>query len=229
MRIVALIPARGGSKGIPKKNLQVVSGKTLVALRIEQAKKSRCSEVYVSTDDAEIANEARKFGALIIDRPTILAQDESSTDAVLKHAIEFLNLGSNDIVVLLQPTSPFISYRKINECLNLLMSNLEVNSVITLKMGHEFIWRDFSSFLEPVNHERLSRKRRQDLHMDGSETGGCYAIKVSGFFLSQVRFPAPTLAIPVNIVQALDIDSLVDLRIARELTEFKNVEDYDLT
>ena len=108
MRIVALIPARGGSKGIPRKNLRDLNGVPLVAHKIIQAQKSLCSEIWVSSEDIEIQNISQKFGAKVINRPTELATDEAGTDLVIVQAINYLQLNQIDVLVLLQPTSPLI-------------------------------------------------------------------------------------------------------------------------
>ena len=110
MRIVAVIPARGGSKGITRKNLRRLGSDSLLGLKIKQAKSSLCDEIYISTEDYEISNEGLIYGAKVIPRPLGLAQDETSTDLVLLHAVESLELKNTDILVLLQATSPFLEH-----------------------------------------------------------------------------------------------------------------------
>lgn len=114
-KIIAIIPARGGSKGIPRKNIKEIAGKPLVAWTIEVAKESKLlDDFYVSTEDAEIKEISQKYGAKVIDRPLELASDTSSTWDYLKHAIEVTKA---DIIVLLQPTSPVRDGRLIDECI----------------------------------------------------------------------------------------------------------------
>lgn len=104
LAIPAIIPARGGSKGIPRKNLMSMLGKPLLQWSIEAAKAARWIErVYVSTDDADIARLGRSLGAEIIERPAALATDTATTREVLKHAVELLTW---DTLCVLQPTSP---------------------------------------------------------------------------------------------------------------------------
>ena len=226
MRIVAIIPARGGSKGIPRKNLQLIDGKTLVELRVIEAFKSKCTEVIVSTDDAEIAEISIKAGAKVISRPKEIATDEASTESVLIHACEELRLLDQDFMVLLQPTSPFITYLDINKCIETLTSNDTINSAITLRMGHDFIWRFDGAFFNPFGHERTRRMRRQELPIEGTETGGCYAIRISEFKKVLVRFPAPTAAVPVNIIKSIDIDTVADLDLVRSLTSAMSINSF---
>ena len=119
--ILGITPARGGSKGIPRKNIKIIAGKPLVAWTIDVAKKSKLLDRYiVSTEDKKVAEIARKYGAEIIYRPPELATDEASTASVLQHAIGQINC---DIIVLLQPTSPIRRPGLIDECIKEFIDN----------------------------------------------------------------------------------------------------------
>src|SRR5437764_11026274 len=116
--MLALIPARGGSKGIPRKNLAPVAGKPLLVWTIEVARAAASVDrVVVSTDDAEIAETARSARAEVLERPVELAGDETPMAAVVRHAVEAL---APEIVVLLQPTSPLRTARHVDEAVSLL-------------------------------------------------------------------------------------------------------------
>jgi CMP-N-acetylneuraminic acid synthetase len=222
VRIVAVIPARGGSKGITRKNLRRLGSDSLLGLKIKQAKSSLCDEIYISTEDYEISNEGLIYGAKVIPRPLGLAQDETSTDLVLLHAVESLELKNTDILVLLQATSPFLEHEKIDTCIEKLRDSSDLNSVITLRFGHPFMWKDSNGKIEPVGHSRERRPRRQDLGVEGWETGGCYAIRVSALRDQGVRYPKPTAAVGVNQIEALDIDTIEDLEVAHLLAKVRN-------
>lgn len=113
--ILGVIPARGGSKGVPGKNIKMIAGKPLIAWSIEAAQKSRLlDKCIVSTEDAEIAAIAREYGAEVLDRPLELAMDESTTMSVLQHAIEHIPC---DTVVVLQPTCPVRGDQLIDDCI----------------------------------------------------------------------------------------------------------------
>lgn len=113
--IIGLIPARGGSKGIPNKNIKVICGKPLIVWTIEKAKSSRLlDKVIVSTDSEAIAEIARSAGAEILKRPAYLSTDTASTQDVMVHALQ--NFPA-DTLVLLQPTSPCRSEGLIDECI----------------------------------------------------------------------------------------------------------------
>lgn len=114
--ILGVIPARGGSKGIPRKNIKMIAGKPLIAWSIEAAKGSKLLDrCIVSTEDKEIADIARKFGAEVLGRPAKLATDEATTISVLQDVLE--RVDGVDTIVLLQPTSPVRDRELIDECI----------------------------------------------------------------------------------------------------------------
>ncbi len=218
MRVIGLIPARGGSKGIPRKNLRFVGGNPLIGHKIIQAKKSLCTEIWVSTDDSEISQVSENFGANVINRPSELSTDQASTDTMLVHAVMSLNPSPNDIIVLLQATSPLLKLESINACINTLIENPHLNSVITIREAHPFMWETKNGTdWDPTGHIREKRPRRQDLDQDGWETGGCYAIRVSAIFEQQNRYPSPTGGVGVTHIESIDLDTFDDLRVIEEL------------
>ena len=121
MKIMGLIPARGGSKGVPKKNIRMICGKPLIAWTIERAFQSELLDtVVVSTDDEEIAETAKYYGAEVLMRPAYLATDTASTQDVMVHALQ---QKPADILVLLQPTSPCRSNGLIDVCIREFIQN----------------------------------------------------------------------------------------------------------
>jgi CMP-N-acetylneuraminic acid synthetase len=218
MRIVSLIPARGGSKGINRKNLQKVGEISLLEIKILQSRASDCNEIWVSTEDLEIASKSKQNGANIIERPMALAEDDTSTDDMLMHAAETLKLALCDCIILLQPTSPLLRLSSVNKCIEMLLENHELNSVITLRKAHPFMWEE-AEFMnwDPSGHTREVRPRRQELHPSGYETGGCYAIRVQSLYEQRVRYPKPTGIVSVNHLEAIDIDTLEDLSLANSI------------
>jgi len=218
MRIIGIIPARGGSKGIARKNLQPIGNSSLIGLKIIQGIESLCSEVWVSTEDKEISDTSRKHGAQVIPRPQDLSTDDAGTDAVLLHAIEFLNCSDQDILVLLQPTSPLIDLTSIDSCIQKLMDNPQLNSVISIREAHPFMWSTNDHIVwNPEGHTRNLRPRRQDLGKSGWETGGCYSIRVGALREQLVRYPEPTGIVEVSFLEALDVDTPQDLESARRV------------
>jgi N-acylneuraminate cytidylyltransferase len=217
-RVVGLIPARGGSKGIPRKNLQKFGDSNLLSHKISQTRNAGIKEIFVSTEDLEIKKTAISSGANVIDRPMEFATDTSSTDEVVNHAQPQLSLKPQDILVLLQVTSPLLLTSSINRCVDKLTSNNHLQCVFTIYNSHPFIWKNSKvsqDIWEPQNHSRTFRPRRQDIGMEGCETGGCYAIRVEGLLEQGVRYPAPSSTVSVNYLESLDIDNLEDLKTAQ--------------
>jgi len=228
MRIVGLIPARGGSKGIPRKNLQTVGDNSLVAIKILQASASICNEIWVTTEDGEIAELAKQYGSGVIERPNRLAEDFAGSDDVLTHAIETLELTPEDFIVMLQPTSPLLRLSSVDGCINKLLLNPNLNSVLTLKEAHPFMWEQTTDkFWNPSGHKREFRPMRQEFNPSGWETGGCYAARVNSVLETKLRFPEPTGLVSVNHIEALDIDVIEDLVMARAIFKTLNASKED--
>lgn len=119
--VLGLIPARGGSKGVPNKNIKIINGKPLIVWTIEKAKKARILDrIVVSTDSENIAAVAKKAGAEVLMRPSELATDSASTQDVMAHALSCIPA---DILVLLQPTSPYRSEGLIDACIHEFLQN----------------------------------------------------------------------------------------------------------
>ena len=188
MNILGIIPARGGSKGIPRKNIRLLAGKPLVAYSIEAAVKSKyIDKVVVSTEDPEIAAVSKKFGAEIIERPLELAQDITKTAPVLLHAVDVLEcLGYKpDIVVLLQPTSPLRDEKTIDAVLEKFI-NSENDSIFTgFDAGYTMpLWkRNRNGSLTALYDYHLRPRRQDELIKEKMycENGALYAIRYDAF------------------------------------------------
>lgn len=179
---VAIIPARGGSKGFPRKNLAQIQGKPLIAYSIIAANQSRrVGRTIVSTDDPEISTAAKAWGAEVIIRPPSLATDEAPTDPVLEHAITQLDLSGGyrpDLVVLLQPTSPLREPGLVDACINRLETT-DADSLLTVFEGHHFYWRRSADSLT-ANYDPVHRPRRQEIKDENRimlENGSVYVTK----------------------------------------------------
>lgn len=136
MKTLGLIPARSGSKRLPRKNMQQLGGKSLVALAIEQGKASSLNAVVVSSDSDEILQEARRGGAGALVRPSQFAADDTPSIYVLRHALQFYH--DYDAVCLLQPTSPFRHPEDIDACLKLMHGADAVVSVSEAELSYVF-------------------------------------------------------------------------------------------
>ena len=144
--IVAIIPARGGSKGLPGKNIRLLDGKPLIAYSIEVAKRSKyITRVIVTTDNEEIAEVSKKYGAEVpFLRPFELAVDNSSTESALKHTVDWLeeNEGyTSDIVVFMQLTDFFKSSEWIDETIKCLLEDPDLDSAFIGSETHKNYWK----------------------------------------------------------------------------------------
>jgi CMP-N,N'-diacetyllegionaminic acid synthase len=179
-RIVAIIPARGGSKGLPRKNIRVVGGLPLIAHSINVCRAVSVIEaVFVSTDDSEIASVARAYGAEVIDRPAELASDHATSESALVHALATLRAtgrGEPDIVIFLQPTSPRRQPGDLVAALQRFRDE-KLDSLFSATPATMFMWRVGPDGPRPMNYDPTARARRQDAPLDVSENGSFYLFK----------------------------------------------------
>ncbi len=220
VRTVALIPARGGSKGVPGKNLRPVAGVPLVERAVLTCRAaSLVDAVFVSTDDVAIADAAEHAGAQVIMRPAALAGDLSSSESVLLHALDQLTVFGHDpeVVVFVQCTSPFIDAVDLDRAASLVAGGA-ADSVFSAVASHEFLWRSDDAGEYPavagLNHDAAFRPRRQDRRPDYRETGAFYAMTVAGLQTHRHRFFGRTRAIEVPALTAVDVDTEADLVLA---------------
>ena len=213
---LAVIPARGGSKGIPGKNLQHVGGLSLVARSVRAALDSRRVErVVVSTDDDAIALEAQSHGAEVVRRPAAIAGDTASSESALLHALDTLEQQGPlpAQLVFLQCTSPFTSGAQIDRVLTAL-EDLEINSAFAVAPWHGFLWRSDG---RGINHDpQKPRQRRQDLEPAFLETGAIYAMSTACFRAEGSRFCAPWQPVVIDD-SGPEIDTPADLALCRSL------------
>ena len=213
---LALIPARGGSKGIAQKNLQIVGGIPLVSRCVLAALNSqRITRVVVTTDDAGIEAAAVDAGAQVVRRPADISGDRASSESALLHALtELEQQGAlESTLVFLQCTSPFTSGHQIDRVLAAL-DQPELNSSFAVHPWHGFLWRADGG---GINHDpSLPRQRRQDLEPAYLETGAIYAMRTAPFRRIGSRFCAPWQ--PVVLPDSgPEIDTPEDLALCRSI------------
>ena len=217
---LALIPARGGSKGIPGKNLQTVGDVPLVCRSIRAAKASNgVGRVVVSTDDDAIAAAAVAEGAEVIRRPAAIAGDTASSESALLHALDVLEEQHplEAELVFLQCTSPFTTGAQIDAVLAALQKE-DCNSSFAVTPWHGFLWRADG---RGINHDPESpRQRRQDLEPAFLETGAIYAMGITAFRRSGSRFCPPTTPVVLEEVGP-EIDTPEDLALCRSIAAQK--------
>ncbi len=216
MKVIAIIPARGGSKGIPKKNLVNFLGKPLLQWSIEAALNSKyITDVVVSSDDDDILRISQKHKNVItIRRPKELALDTSRTEPVLAHVIESLKGTTFDYLILLQPTSPLRKSDDIDEAFNKLLASY-ANSLISVCSNNYHPYKSLrinnEGFLEGIINNEYPFFPRQELPQTYSANGAIYIIKVKDFIKNHSLITSKTLHFKMSIERSLDIDSKIDL------------------
>ncbi|MEU2930184.1 N-acylneuraminate cytidylyltransferase [Streptomyces sp. NPDC007251] len=222
-RVLAVIPARGGSKGVPAKNLAPVGGVPLVARAVRECRAARLvTDVVVSTDDQAIAAAAREAGAEVVLRPAAIAGDTATSEAAVLHAVdahEALHGAPVDVVLLVQCTSPFIVREDIDGVASAVIED-GADTALTVAPFHGFVWREADAGSEGgvgVNHDKSYRPRRQDRPQDFLETGAAYAMDAAGFRKHLHRFFGRTELVRTDPARVLEIDDPHDLARARAL------------
>ncbi|MYT23931.1 NTP transferase domain-containing protein [Streptomyces sp. SID7760] len=221
-RVLAVIPARGGSKGVPGKNLAEVAGVPLVVRAVRACRgAATVTDVVVSTDAEPIAEAARAAGAAVIPRPAALSGDTASSEAAVLHALdafEELHSLTVDVVLLVQCTSPFLTSGDV-ESVAAAVATGAADSALTVAPFHGFLWRETADGTggTGVNHDKSVRPRRQDRPRDLLETGAAYAMDAAGFRGARHRFFGRTLPVPTDPARVLEIDDPHDLARARLL------------
>lgn len=211
-----VILARGGSKGVPGKNLRKLGGLSLVARAVRAARMAELvHDVHVSTDDAAIAAEARRHGARIIDRPAALAIDTASSESGWLHALASLRRDMPDLsrLVFLQCTSPFTTGADIDRCLTA-MQDQGADCALSVIADHSFLWaQDADGWGRGVNHDPSHpRQRRQDLAPAFRESGAIYCVRADAFEAAEQRFCGKVALCPVDH-PPIEIDSERDLEL----------------
>ena len=224
---LAIIPARGGSKRLPRKNILDLCGKPLISWSIEAALKSKyISKVVVSSDDEEILNISSNFGADIIKRPYELANDTATTFDTVKHTID--NFENYDYIVLLQPTSPLRNEKHIDEAIELLEEKQADAIVSVCEMEHSPLWSNTlpqNGSMKNFLRKEILNKRSQDLEKYYRLNGAIYICKTDkllenkGFFLKENIF-----SYIMDRKNSIDIDEEIDFFMAKEYIKYNEIQ-----
>lgn len=228
--VLTLIPARGGSKGLPGKNIRPFCGKPLITRTIETARESGVAgRIVVSTDDPEIARVAKASGAEVpFLRPAAIAADASPVLAAAIHALDWLE--ANDgwtptWLLLLQPTSPLRTSVDIRRAFEILQSG-DADAVVAVSeaKSHPYWVKtlDAAGFLRPFVEGQTAPSRRQDLPAALALNGLLYLVRVSTLRADGEFCPAKTLPLVIPVLRAFDIDSELDFLIAEYASSLSN-------
>ncbi|WP_213814384.1 cytidylyltransferase domain-containing protein [Glaciihabitans sp. dw_435] len=215
-RVAAIIPVRGGSKGIPGKNLREVGGVSLVERAVNAAlATSTIDVVYVTTDDAAIAQTAVGAGAIVIDRPAELAHDTASSESALLHALDEIDrtVGAPEVTVFIQATSPFIRADDLDAAVTRVLRG-DDDVVFSALETYAFLWKKTPAGAVGVNHDHSFRPRRQDREPHYQETGAFYVMRTTGFRAARFRFFGTVGIAEVDERDAIEIDTMDQLTLA---------------
>lgn len=205
--ILGLIPARGGSKGVPRKNIRMICGKPLIAWTIEKAKSARLLDrIVVSTDDDEIARVSTEYGAEVLMRPADLATDTASTQDVMIHALQTF---PSEVLVLLQPTSPCRSDGLIDECIEEFMSE-----------GYDSLATGFICDYKEYGSNTLPRQQIQGFFYDD---GNVYVIKAENI-LAGDRYGKKIGKKFISRYENAEIDDMFDFWLLEQILRKQDTE-----
>ena len=209
MKIVSVILARGGSKGIKKKNIIEIKNKPLIAFAIEASNNSLVDETWVSTDNEEIAYVSGKYGANILNRPKELATDTSKSEDALVH---FANNVDFDILVFIQPTSPLLSETYINDGIKMMD---EYDSVFSAYREHWIPRWTLDS--KPIDWDIYDRPRRQDVDESYVENGSFYITTKENLLKSNLRYSGKIGVVEMPLGESFQIDTMEDLNFIKKI------------
>jgi len=226
MHNIAIIPARGGSKGIPKKNLVDFCGKPLIAWTILQAKSAQgVDEVFVTTDNPEIAEVSKSYGAEIITRPPELAADTSTSEAALNHALLEIQKSHSrtiDYVVFLQATSPLRENSDIENALAKITEAQADSLFSAAELSDFLIWSQTGGRLQSVNYNYLNRRRRQEEERPQlAENGSIYVFKPEILLKHGNRLGGKICYSLMELWKAFEIDDYEGLKFCEDLFRIK--------
>ena len=237
MKILFIVTARGGSKGVPRKNIKLLGGLPLIAYKINAAKKCKYdNRIIVSTDDEEIASVARKYGGEVpFMRPAHLAEDNSSSMDVVEHAINWIKSNDNekyDYVCLLEPSSPFATTEDFDKAFDIIVNN-NADTLVSLKeveVSKKFIFTldqngKLSYFYDSIL--KLQSSRRQDQMPEYTMNGCMYIAKFDYVVRNKLFHSINSVPYIMPNHKSIEIDSMDDYNYASYLIESKIIDPND--
>ena len=225
MKVLSIIPARRGSKGIPLKNLVMLNRKPLLYYTVTASLKSKIiNKTIVSTDNKKIGKIALKLGAEVIYRPKKLATDTTALEPVIEHVLNYLNVHQGydpEIIVILQNTSPLRTAKHIDEALTL-MKRQNYDSILSGFSIHTFLWKKSKKTIIPLDYNPKKRPNRQNIHEQLFENGAIFATKTRCFTKNNCRISGKIGFYKMPIESSYNVDSYDDLRLIRKFLKILN-------
>jgi len=225
MKILAVIPARGGSKGIPQKNLLNVAGKPLIAWTIESAINSKFIDtIIVSSENDKILDFSKNYTHVkCIERPLNLAADNSPTEPVLSHVLNNINSEEYEYLILLQPTSPLRNGKDIDDAITTIIDS-EATSLISVTQPQHHPLKSFikdeKGFLKGLVNNQYPFMPRQELPEVYQPNGAIYIVKIEEFLKTNTLFTEKTIEYIMSLEKSIDVDSLDDVKKIEQKLKF---------
>jgi len=220
-KVLAIIPARGGSKGVPRKNIRNLAGKPLIAWTIEEAKRSKyITRTILSSENQEIIKIAKEYGCDVpFVRPKEISQDHTPSITAVLHALE--QCGGYDYVVLLQPTSPFRTAEDIDNCIEYTINQQAkfCVSVTEAEQSPYWMYTIENGKMKPVIQQNQLATRRQDLPNVYVLNGAIYVGRVEEIIEKKSFLTEETKSFIMSNENSLDIDTILDFEICEYLIE----------
>lgn len=218
-KIVAFIPARGGSKGLPNKNIKEFAGKPLIAHSIEYALHSNLIDsVVVSTDDKNISQISKTFAAHVINRPSKFATDTATTESVINHYLASLS-NKPEIIILLQPTSPLRPKDSLDKAIKKYKEG-NYDTLLSISPTHRFFWKIKENGVPFPEYDYTNRPRRQDIvrkNINFVENGSLYIFSTKHFLKTNNRLGGKIGYVEWPEEYSVEIDSLLDFQFLEKL------------
>lgn len=225
-KILAIIPARGGSKGLPGKNIKKFGGRPLIARTIEPAKKSKyISRVAVATDAKDIARVSKKYGAEVVSLPKNLTTDTSPVSGAVLFSLDwFKKQGETfDLLVLLQPTSPLRNAQDIDQAIETFLKGRGRSLVSVTESDHPPYWMfKIEKYLKPLFSAKYLKMRKQDIPETYRPNGAIYVLPVKTFLKHKKFYVGKVTPYIMPTLRSVDIDTLTDFLYAELLFKQAN-------
>ena len=227
MTNIVIIAARGGSKGIPKKNLIKINGLPLIAWSILQAKKCKSIDsVWVTSDDDEILSVASKYGANRIKRPKKISGDKASSELAWEHAVKFITLKKVkiDTIVALQPTSPIRESSDIESALNYFNKKKFDSLLSVTELEDFFVWENTKEGPLSMNYDYKKRSRRQSIEKKFLENGSFYIFKPKNLLQYKNRLGGNIGLFALEKYKSFQIDNKSDVSLCEAIMKYYKVK-----
>jgi len=219
LKILSIIPARGGSKGLKNKNIRLLLNKPVLQYSIESSLNSKyVTKTIVTTDDQKISSIAKKMNCQVMMRPKKLATNKAKLEPVISYVLKKLKDEENyvpDVIILLQNTSPLRTSVDIDKAIKIFLNNFD--SLLSVSPSHNFIWTMKKNTAIPLNYNPKNRPNRQDMKKEFVENGAIYISTYSAFQKSKCRISGKIGLYVMTPESSYQIDSFEEFNIIKDI------------